>query len=69
MFLSFFLGEGNKKAVFLHQYFFLFFLQGRAVYGCELRIVDDKGEVLPNDGKTAGRLQVRGPWVLSQYHG
>jgi len=40
---------------------------GRGVYGCELRIVDDAGEVLPWDGEAYGALQVRGPWICSDY--
>lgn len=41
--------------------------QGAAPFGVEMRIVDDEGVSLPRDGRTAGRLQVRGPWVISQY--
>ena len=41
--------------------------QGRAVYGVEMKIVDDKGQELPWDGKTSGDLLVRGPWVVSSY--
>ncbi len=40
---------------------------GRGVFGCELRIVDDQGRVLPWDGVAYGSLQVRGPWVCSDY--
>lgn len=42
--------------------------QGKVPYGVELRTVDDEGNVLPRDGQTSGRLQVRGPWVVSQYY-
>ena len=44
-------------------------LQGRTPYGIEIRCVDldDRGRVLPRDGKTAGALQVRGPWVVKRY--
>ncbi len=44
-------------------------LQGRVPFGVELRCVnlDDAGKVLPRDGKTAGALQVRGPWVIKRY--
>jgi fatty-acyl-CoA synthase len=42
--------------------------QGRAVYGVELRIVDEQVHALPHDGRTAGLLQVRGPWVCSAYY-
>ena len=41
---------------------------GRALYGCELRIVDDEGRALPWDGKAFGALQVRGPWICSDYY-
>jgi fatty-acyl-CoA synthase len=41
--------------------------QGRALYGVEMKIVDDEGRRLPHDGKTAGQLMVRGPWVASAY--
>ena len=40
---------------------------GRGLYGCELRIVDDEGNELPWDGVAYGALQVRGPWVCSDY--
>jgi fatty-acyl-CoA synthase len=40
---------------------------GRGVFGCELRIVDDEGNELPWDGVAYGALQVRGPWVCSDY--
>ncbi|HSV82873.1 MAG TPA: 3-(methylthio)propionyl-CoA ligase [Ramlibacter sp.] len=41
--------------------------QGRAVYGVDLKIVDDDGAELPWDGKVSGELMVRGPWVVSEY--
>lgn len=43
--------------------------QGRPPFGIELRIVDDEGHPLPHDGIAQGELQVRGPWVLSDYFG
>ena len=42
-------------------------LQGRAIYGVELKIADDEGNVLPHDGSVAGHLLVRGPWVTTGY--
>jgi fatty-acyl-CoA synthase len=42
-------------------------MQGRTVYGVEVRVVDDDGRELPRDGKSVGEIQVRGPWVLSGY--
>lgn len=41
--------------------------QGRAVFGVEMKIVDDKGQRMPQDGKSTGDLHVRGPWVVKQY--
>lgn len=41
---------------------------GRGIYGCELRIVDENGKVLDWDGEAYGALQVRGPWVCSDYY-
>ncbi len=41
--------------------------QGRGLFGVEMKIVDDDGEELPRDGKTFGRLLVRGPWVVASY--
>jgi fatty-acyl-CoA synthase len=41
--------------------------QGRAPFAVELRIVDDEGRELPRDGKSSGRLQCRGPWVVKRY--
>lgn len=41
--------------------------QGRAVFGVEMKIVDDNGESQPHDGTTFGRLLVRGPWIIKQY--
>jgi fatty-acyl-CoA synthase len=40
---------------------------GRGIYGCELRIVDDEGQELPWDGVAYGALQVKGPWICSDY--
>lgn len=40
---------------------------GRSMFGVELRIVDDKGNVLPRDGVSSGRLQTRGPAVVKRY--
>lgn len=40
---------------------------GRGLFGVELRIVDDEGKEQPWDGKAFGALQVRGPWVCSDY--
>jgi fatty-acyl-CoA synthase len=41
--------------------------QGHALYGVQLKIVDDMGKELPWDGKAFGNLLVKGPWVISSY--
>ncbi|WP_077037434.1 3-(methylthio)propionyl-CoA ligase [Pelomonas sp. KK5] len=41
--------------------------QGRAVFGVDIKIVDDAGRELPWDGQTSGELLVRGPWIVSGY--
>jgi fatty-acyl-CoA synthase len=41
--------------------------QGRAIFGVDLRIVDESGNELPHDGKAFGDLQVRGPWIIKSY--
>jgi acyl-CoA synthetase (AMP-forming)/AMP-acid ligase II len=41
--------------------------QGHAIYGVDMKIVDDSGEELPWDGATYGHLLVRGPWVIAGY--
>jgi fatty-acyl-CoA synthase len=41
--------------------------QGRAIFGVDMRIVDENGKELPWDGKAFGDLQVRGPWVIKSY--
>lgn len=42
--------------------------QGRAIFGIELRIVDDRDEPIPWDGERFGALKVRGPWVARSYY-
>ena len=41
--------------------------QGRAVFGVDMKIVDPDGTELAWDGKTAGDLLVKGPWIIDQY--
>jgi len=42
--------------------------QGQPVCGVEMRIVDDDGQVLPNDGNAVGEVEVRGPWIAGSYY-
>jgi fatty-acyl-CoA synthase len=41
--------------------------QGRAIFGVDMKIVDDAGKDLPHDGKAFGDLLVKGPWVVAEY--
>ncbi|KAF1046441.1 3-(methylthio)propionyl-CoA ligase [Xylophilus sp.] len=41
--------------------------QGRALFGVDMKIVGSGGEELPWDGKAAGNLLVKGPWVVKAY--
>ena len=41
--------------------------QGRAVYGVDMKIVDEAGRELPWGGSTSGDLLVRGPWIIDSY--
>ncbi|MGO4395494.1 3-(methylthio)propionyl-CoA ligase [Variovorax sp. M-6] len=41
--------------------------QGRSVFGVDMKIVGEDGQELPHDGKAAGELMVRGPWIISNY--
>jgi fatty-acyl-CoA synthase len=43
--------------------------QGHAPFGVEMKVTDDENMSLPWDGKTFGRLKVRGPAVSSAYYG
>ncbi len=42
--------------------------QGRPIYGVEMKITDDDGNVLAHDGKAFGELWVRGPWICRGYY-
>jgi acyl-CoA synthetase (AMP-forming)/AMP-acid ligase II len=41
--------------------------QGHAIFGVDMKIVDDDGRELPWDGKSFGHLLVKGPWIVSSY--
>ena len=43
--------------------------QGYAPFGVEMKVTDDDNVSLPWDGKTFGRLKVRGPAVAAAYYG
>lgn len=41
--------------------------QGHAIYGVDMKIVDELGAELPWDGVTSGSLLVKGPWIVASY--
>ena len=41
---------------------------GRPLPFVDMRIVSEDGAILPHDGESDGRLQVRGPWIVDQYY-
>ncbi|WP_171172333.1 long-chain fatty acid--CoA ligase [Streptomyces sp. I05A-00742] len=43
--------------------------QGRIPASVEARLAGPDGSLLPWDGKSAGELEVRGPWIAGAYHG
>ncbi len=43
--------------------------QGRVIFGADMKVVDEQGRELPWDGRSAGELMVRGPWVVQRYLG
>ncbi len=42
--------------------------QGLPMFGLEVRVVNERGEELPWDGKSVGELHIRGHWVTSSYY-
>ena len=43
--------------------------QGRLICNLDLKLVDDAGSRLPHDGKTFGKLMIKGPTIASGYYG
>ncbi|HMO75891.1 MAG TPA: long-chain-fatty-acid--CoA ligase [Sphingopyxis sp.] len=43
--------------------------QGRLLCGLEMKLVDDAGKRLPHDGRTPGRLMIKGPTIAGAYFG
>lgn len=43
--------------------------QGRLLCGLEMKLVDDAGRRLPHDGRTPGRLMIKGPTIAKGYFG
>jgi fatty-acyl-CoA synthase len=62
---------GTRKGSLLQlpeaQWWRLKLKQGRPFYSIEMKITDDDNRDLPHDGRTFGRLKVRGPAVARAY--
>ncbi|MEQ3648762.1 long-chain fatty acid--CoA ligase [Hyphomonas sp.] len=43
--------------------------QGRPLAGIDLKLTDDEGRRLPHDGRTPGRLMIKGATIANQYYG
>ncbi|MCZ2525058.1 long-chain-fatty-acid--CoA ligase [Streptomyces sp. SCUT-3] len=43
--------------------------QGRFPASVEARLIGPDGEPVPHDGRSAGELEVRGPWIAGAYYG
>src|SRR3546814_3067673 len=43
--------------------------QGRLLCGLDMKLVDDNGNRLPHDGRTPGRLMIKGPTIAGVYYG
>jgi 3-(methylthio)propionyl---CoA ligase len=41
--------------------------QGRAVYGVDMKIVDEAGQEMAWGGEASGDVLVRGPWIIDRY--
>ena len=41
---------------------------GRALPFVDMRLMSEDNEIVPHDGVGEGRLQVRGPWIVSNYY-
>lgn len=58
----------NTKVKNKEEYYDQKIPQGRTVFGHQMKLIDDEGNIMPNDGKTQGRLLSRGYWVLKSYY-
>ena len=41
---------------------------GRIVGGVKVRVVNDEGEIQPNDGESLGEFEIAGPWITASYY-
>ncbi|MGV1008506.1 MAG: fatty acid--CoA ligase [Dermatophilaceae bacterium] len=57
-----------EAAVGSDEYWSYLCSQGRLLPGVDARLVDLDGLELPWDGRSAGELEVRGPWITGEYY-
>jgi fatty-acyl-CoA synthase len=60
--------KGKHLALPPEERFKLALKQGRPLYGVEMKIVDGEGKELLRDGRSAGNLVVKGPWIARAYY-
>ena len=59
--------KGKHMAQTQEERFKVMATQGRAVFGVDMKVVDDNGNELPFGSDASGDLLVRGPWIISSY--
>ena len=59
--------QGKHKLLPEHEQRKILQKQGHAVFGVDMKIVDDDGKELEWDGTTYGHLLVKGPWIIASY--
>ncbi len=59
--------KAKHRGIAADEQFRLALKQGRPLYGVDMKIVNAEGAELPRDGKAAGDLLVKGPWILREY--
>lgn len=59
---------GETKALSSDDWWTVKLKQGRPPFMVDMKITDDEGNALPHDGKTFGRLKVKGPAIARSYY-
>jgi len=59
--------KGKHAAMSRDERFAVMATQGRALYGVDMKIVDEAGNELPWGSGTSGDVLVRGPWIIASY--
>jgi fatty-acyl-CoA synthase len=59
--------KGKHMAMSQEDRFKVMATQGRAVFGVDMKVVDENGQELPFGSEASGELLVRGPWIIASY--